>query len=54
MKSVEKKKSIHTIPDGVWESNKPAKKQDQCSKTTDLQGNGYPHAINKRSENHSK
>lgn len=43
-KPVDKKKPIHTIPDGVWESS-PAeqnKKKDKNDLTTDLQGNGYP------------
>lgn len=45
MKAVEYKKPINTIPDGVWESSRPQEKPDhnqQCTLTTDLQGNGYP------------
>ncbi|MCX4327107.1 MAG: hypothetical protein OSJ45_07400 [Lachnospiraceae bacterium] len=47
MKITEKKKPVQTIPEGVWESSRPAsstrKYQDSpFSKTTDLQGNGYP------------
>ncbi len=45
MKKAEKKKPVHTIPDGVWESTRPASGRDNrspASETTDLQGNGYP------------
>lgn len=45
MKITDKKKPIHTIPKGVWESSRPASDKDKSStanKTTDLQGNGYP------------
>lgn len=47
MKSVEYKKPVNTIPDGVWESSRPNKqieKIQQCTASTDLQGNGYPAA----------
>lgn len=52
MKITEKKKPVQTIPKGVWESSNPIKekeKENTSSKTTDLQGNGYP--SNKRVEN---
>lgn len=49
MKITEKKKPVKTIPDGVWESSRPGmyngkkdNKKNILSKTTDLQGNGYP------------
>lgn len=45
MKAVEYKKPVSTIPEGVWESSRPKGKNDpdqQCTQTTDLQGNGYP------------
>lgn len=45
MKAVEYKKPVNTIPEGVWESSRPKEKNDQdqqCTQTTDLQGNGYP------------
>lgn len=44
MKETDKKKSVPTVPDGVWESNHPNKsnKDEKCTITTDLQGNGYP------------
>lgn len=47
MKAVEYKKPVNTIPDGVWESSRPEGNPDQnqqCTTTTDLQGNGYPAA----------
>ncbi len=47
MKAAEYKKPINTIPKGVWESSRPNGKTDQeqqCTQTTDLQGNGYPTA----------
>lgn len=52
MKITEKKKPVQTIPKGVWESSNPVKekeKENTSSKTTDLQGNGYP--SNKRVQN---
>jgi len=52
MKITEKKKPVQTIPKGVWESSNPIKekeKENTSSKTTDLQGNGYP--SNKRVQN---
>lgn len=45
MKITDKKKPVRTIPNGVWESSRPApnkKNQNTASETTDLQGNGYP------------
>lgn len=44
MKSVDKKKPVHTIPEGVWESSRPAQEQNEkeYSSALDLQGNGYP------------
>lgn len=45
MKAAEYKKPTKTIPDGVWESTRPYETTDknpQFTKTTDLQGNGYP------------
>ncbi len=45
MKAAEYKKPISTIPEGVWESSRPngkAEQDQQCTQTTDLQGNGYP------------
>lgn len=56
MKAVEYKKPVNTIPEGVWESSRPKEKtnQDQqCTQTTDLQGNGYPVAGQAKSNNHS-
>ncbi|MDE6529878.1 MAG: hypothetical protein K2K96_03795 [Lachnospiraceae bacterium] len=50
MKAVEYKKPVSTIPEGVWESSRPKEKNDQqCTQTTDLQGNGYPVAGQKNS-----
>lgn len=45
MKITDKKKPVKTIPNGVWESSRPAQNkenQSPASETTDLQGNGYP------------
>lgn len=43
MKITEKKKPIKTIPEGVWESSRIDNGEaTTLSKTTDLQGNGYP------------
>lgn len=44
MKASDKDKSIHTVPDGVWESSRPndSKDKSKCTVSTDLQGNGYP------------
>ena len=44
MKSTDKDKFINTIPNGVWESNRPNNDKDKskCTVSTDLQGNGYP------------
>ncbi len=46
MKITDKKKPVHTIPSGVWESSRPDKTEkkdkDVNRLTTDLQGNGYP------------
>lgn len=44
MKNVDKKKPVHTIPKGVWESSRPAQEQNEkeYSSALDLQGNGYP------------
>ncbi len=50
MKITDKKKPVKTIPDGVWESSRPQNKNNDTntsSKTTDLQGNGYPQNHNK-------
>ncbi len=47
MKAVDYKKPVSTIPEGVWESSRPNGKSNQdqqCTQTTDLQGNGYPTA----------
>lgn len=52
MKSVEYKKPVNTIPDGVWESSRPNKRNGQSQQftaSTDLQGNGYPAAGGKNS-----
>ncbi|MDE6686936.1 MAG: hypothetical protein K2K17_06440 [Lachnospiraceae bacterium] len=54
MKAVEYKKPVSTIPEGVWESSRPEGKDNQgqqCTQTTDLQGNGYP-AAGQKSSNH--
>lgn len=40
--ATDKNKPIKTIPEGVWESSRPTDKRNKCSKSTDLQGNGYP------------
>lgn len=43
MKESQYKKPISTIPKGVWESGRPINPQETpATKTTDLQGNGYP------------
>lgn len=46
MKITDKKKPINTMPKGLWESTPPVKKHpkenEPFTKTTDLQGNGYP------------
>ena len=45
MKMTDKKKAVKTIPDGVWESSRPASdknKSDSTAKSTDIQGSGYP------------
>ena len=45
MKATDKDKSIHTIPNGIWEGSRPSnndKDKSKCTVTTDLQGNGYP------------
>lgn len=45
MKNVEKNKPIHTMPEGIWESSRPApdkEKPSTATESTDLQGNGYP------------
>lgn len=45
MKATDKDKSIHTIPNGIWEANRPSNgntNKSKCTVTTDLQGNGYP------------
>lgn len=45
MKMTNKKKPVKTIPDGIWESSRPASsknKSDSTAKSTDIQGNGYP------------
>lgn len=44
MKARNQKESISTVPDGVWESSDPGKR-DKTQKTNpaeDLQKNGYP------------
>lgn len=49
MKMTEKKKSVDTIPKGVWESSRPEKEKEEkvtVTQTTDLQGNGYPYKNN--------
>ena len=45
MKVIDKKKPVHTIPNGVWESSRPQPERDKKENptlTTDMQGNGYP------------
>ena len=45
MKITDKKKTVKTIPDGVWESSRPISgknKSDSAVKSTDIQENGYP------------
>lgn len=45
MKITDKKKPIHTVPKGVWESSRPVPDKDKTSsatESTDLQKNGYP------------
>lgn len=48
MKMTEKKKPIHTIPEGVWGSSRTDERKQKTEKerlndiTTDFQGNGYP------------
>ncbi len=47
MKITNKKESVNTMPDGVWESSRPTKNKDNDKNSaftvsTDLQGNGYP------------
>ena len=45
MKATDKDESIHTIPNGIWEANRPNNgntDKNKCTVTTDLQGNGYP------------
>ncbi|MBR1865946.1 MAG: hypothetical protein IJ801_05515 [Lachnospiraceae bacterium] len=42
MKRTDKKKPVHTIPDGVWESSKSAKDSQTNAVTTDEQEDGYP------------
>lgn len=45
MKITDKKKPIHTMPKGLWESSVPGKDKEKAEEpftnTTDLQGNGY-------------
>lgn len=48
MKETEKKKPVKTLPEGIWESSKPVKKQIEGTPSTDLQGNGYP--VNKKNK----
>ena len=51
MKVTDKKKSISTIPKGVWESTRPIpdkEKSTTATETTDLQGNGYPQKKSKQ------
>ena len=49
MKQACKDKPIPTIPEGVWEADRPEqKKSSQNSPQTDLQGNGYPQRKNPR------
>lgn len=51
MKITDKKKPVNTIPQGVWESDRPNQNKDKNSTltaSTDLQGNGYP--ANKQSK----
>lgn len=53
MKEAEYKKPVSTIPQGVWESSRPEGKTDKdqkCTQTTDLQGNGYPVAGQTKSQ----
>ena len=48
MKQAESDKPVHTLPNGVWESSRPYKKEAKTKDehlndiTTDAQGNGYP------------
>ncbi len=48
MKDTNQSEPINFIPDGVWEASKPKKKNDVCTPTTDLQGNGYPNVQHKK------
>ncbi len=51
MKITDKKKPVNTIPQGVWENDRPDQNKDKNSTltaSTDLQGNGYP--VNKQSK----
>lgn len=51
MKITDKKKPVNTIPQGVWESDRPDQnkgKNNTLTASTDLQGNGYP--VNKQSK----
>ena len=47
MKMSDTKKPVKTIPNGVWESEKPHKSDTKShgNNVTDLQGNGYPNAV---------
>jgi len=46
MKETEKKKTINTMPKGIWEAGRPKSSDNDekgmLSASTDLQGNGYP------------
>ncbi len=42
MKESNKKKPVKTVLDGVWEASHKTTKDNKSTKTTDLQGNGYP------------
>ncbi|MCM1118032.1 MAG: hypothetical protein NC543_01525 [bacterium] len=56
MKITDKKKPIHTIPNGTWESGLINNKENSSPQkhlndiTTDSQGNGYPIHQNNQNE----
>lgn len=53
MKITEKKKPVQTMPKGVWEASRPdtdGVPETTSTKTTDLQGNGYPNQSNLKSK----
>ncbi len=44
MNENEKNNKVHALPKGIWESSRPvnSKNKEECTPSTDLQGNGYP------------